>query len=159
MVVAINKAGSSPLLETTLRLTFDALWPQIDADIKVAVNILSVKPTTERSPHELLEEVLDLARRQDIANQIVFSRLEAIELRLDYPDQLSQASPGLTGSYAGLYGNLRPVKDTFPHLSHLSNSLGGVTLLSTQPTRSDLFRQDAQVEHVSEDDTKNDVTK
>jgi hypothetical protein len=98
MVGTINKSGSPPVSESTLRTSFDALWPQIDAGFKEAVKIPSVKPTAERSSQELLEEILDLSRRQHNVSQDVTSRLALIDLRLEHAE-LSQTSPGVSSLY------------------------------------------------------------
>jgi hypothetical protein len=93
MVVTINKAGSSSVSESTLRITFNALWPDIEAELKAVANTATDKTTPERSSHALLEEILALTRRQDSSYQHISSYLASLENRIQWAVLTTPSNP------------------------------------------------------------------
>jgi hypothetical protein len=136
----------------TLRLTFDAFWKQINAEIEEAH---ATKAPAKRPDSEVIEELSELARRQDIANQLLVSRTELIDLRLE---QQRDASPITSaGAYNTLYG--QPVRSLFVKpfsaleaLSSLSRAIlifteDGKMVLPLSPPNSNVPRTAAAAAH------------
>jgi hypothetical protein len=122
MITTINKAGPS-VSEPTLRLTFDAFWKLINADIEEALSAHATKAPAKRPDNEMIEELLELARRQDVANQLLMSRTELIDLRLEQKEQRDAFGITSAGTLNTIYGQSlnNPFAKPFSALDALSS--------------------------------------
>jgi hypothetical protein len=143
MITTINNAGSTLVPETTLQTTFDALWSRISAEIEGALSAHATKAPARRADHEMIEELLELVRRQDVANQLLVSRTALIDLRLEQKEQRDALGITSASAYSGLYGQAASNSlDAYSRLNMLSslspkNTIytddTNMTLLSTAP--------------------------
>jgi hypothetical protein len=63
LVSSVNAAGSKPVAEETLKLTFQALWPKMKEQFS-KLPLGAAKATPTRSEKDMLEEILGLMRDQ-----------------------------------------------------------------------------------------------
>jgi hypothetical protein len=103
MITTINKAGSTLVPETILETTFDALWDRINSEMEGALSAHATKAPAKRSDKEMIEEVLELVRRQDVAFQLLDSRLEIIDLRLEHRETWKGLPITSASDYKNLY--------------------------------------------------------
>jgi hypothetical protein len=67
LITDINKAGVSALPESALELCFDGLWGKMEAELQKILDEPTVARVPKRSLEDMLGELLELARRQDLA--------------------------------------------------------------------------------------------
>ena len=67
--------------ESTLDITFDALWPRIEQELQEITKTGAPTSAPQRSSEEMLQELLGLVRRQDFSAQQIATPSVAVPLR------------------------------------------------------------------------------
>jgi hypothetical protein len=79
LLTDINNSEAGPLSEDSLKITFDGLWSQIEAELKEIESRKSRENPPERTSDEMLREILDLIRHQHMDSQDLLLNLRMAE--------------------------------------------------------------------------------
>ncbi|ADW68995.1 toll/interleukin-1 receptor domain-containing protein [Granulicella tundricola] len=81
LVVDINGAAAGNAVpESTISLTFNAIWPTLQGELDQVTKQASAD-APERSQDEIMQELLTLARRQEQSSQLLLNQIVAVSER------------------------------------------------------------------------------